>query len=181
MFTRSRVVTETPADETDSQQEVSDRRTVETSLAAWSPLQIVGLVIGIGYAVLGIVAVNRTGFDTSNIYQPHVMVWKLPHSPLLGVIEIGFGVLLVLGSVVPGGWRAFVGFLGAVAVAFGIVVLVESIPNRLNGWLGVTHRSGLVFLVSGAVLVLASLLSPVFFVAGVHRRERLVPRDRILT
>jgi len=86
---------------------VAEGRTVEATMPPWSPLQIIGLIAGIGMGVLGIAAVARTGFDTAHIYTPHDVVWKLPHSPLLGVIEIGFGLLMVLGSVVPGGWRSF--------------------------------------------------------------------------
>jgi hypothetical protein len=157
---------------------VAEGRTVEATMPPWSPLQLIGLIVGIGMGVLGVAAVARTGFDTSHIYTPHDLVWKFPHSPLLGVIEIGFGLLMVLGSVVPGGWRSFLALLGAISLAFGIVVLVEAAPNRLNDWLAVTHRNGWLFTAIGAVVVLAALLSPVF--GGVQRRDRLVQRDAVL-
>ena len=152
-------------------------RTVDVAIPPWSPLQFIGLVVGVGFGVLGIAAVARTGFDTSHIYTPHDLVWKFPHSPLLGVIEIGFGLLMVLGSVVPAGARAFLGLLGAIALAFGIVVLTESVPNRLNDWLAVTHRNGWLFVITGAVVVVASLVAPVF--GGVRRQRRIVRRDRV--
>lgn len=152
-------------------------RTVDVAMPPWSPLQFIGLVVGIGFAALGIAAVARTGFDTSHIYTPHDLVWKFPHSPLLAVIEIGFGALMVLGSVVPAGSRGFLGFLGAVALAFGIVVLTESVPNRLNGWLAVTHRNGWLFVITGAVVLVASLVAPVF--GGVRRQQRVVRRDQV--
>jgi hypothetical protein len=129
----------------------------------WSPAQLIGLVVGVGMAVLGIVALNRTGFDTSHIYTPHRTIWHLPHSPLLAVIEIGFGALMILASVVPGALRTLMGLLGAAALVFGIVVLVGTTPNRLNHWLGVTHSSGVLYTIIGAVVVLAAFVSPVFF------------------
>ena len=153
----------------------TDDRTVDVAMPPWSPLQLVGLVVGIGFGVLGIAAIARTGFDTSHIYTPHDVVWKFPHSPLLAAIEIGFGLLMVLGSVVPAGARAFLGLLGAIELAFGIVVLTESGPNRLNDWLAVTHRSGWLFLITGAVVLVASIVAPVL--GGVRRERRIVQRD----
>jgi len=157
---------------------VAEGRTVEATMPPWSPLQIIGLIVGIGMGVLGIAAVARTGFDTAHIYTPHDLVWKLPHSPLLGVIEIGFGLLMVLGSVVPGGWRSFLALLGAISLAFGIVVLVEAAPNRLNDWLAVTHRNGWLFTAVGAIVLLAALLSPVF--GGVQRHDRAIQRNAVM-
>jgi hypothetical protein len=162
----------------ESERRVAEDRTVDAAIPPWSPLQIIGLVAGIGFGVLGITAVARTGFDTAHIYTPHDVVWKLPHSPLLGVIEIGFGLLLILGSIVPGGARGFLTLLGSISLAFGIVVLTESIPNRLNDWLAVTHRNGWVYVITGGVVLVASLVAPVF--GGVRRRERVVARDRVV-
>ena len=61
------------------------------------------------------------------------------------------------------------GLLGAIGVAFGIVVLIETVPNTLNDWLAVTHRSGWLFLIGGGVVLLAAMFSPVF--GGSVRRE----------
>ena len=144
-------------------QVVEEPRTVQAATPAWSPAQIVALIAGIGVGVLGIAAVARTGFDTSHIYTPKYVVWHMQHSPLFALIEITFGVLLVLSGVVPGGFRGLMTALGAAALAFGIVVLSEAAPNRLNQWLGATHRTGWFYVAVGAVVVLAALLSPVFF------------------
>ena len=159
-----------------SEYRARDRR-VDVAVPPWSPLQFIGLIVGIGFGVLGIAAVARTGFDTAHIYTPHDVVWTFPHSPLLAVIEIGFGLLMVLGSVVPAGARGFLGLLGSIALAFGIVVLTESVPNRLNDWLAVTHRNGWLYVISGAVVLLASLVAPVF--GGVRHQRRVVERDQV--
>src|SRR5207237_485503 len=111
--------------------QVEERPTVAAAPTPWSPAQIIGLAIGIGFTVLGIAAVARTGFDTDHIYRPHYLVWHLPHSPLLAVSEIGFGVLMVIASVVPGGLRSLMALLGAISLAFGIVILVDAAPDNL--------------------------------------------------
>jgi len=157
--------------------EVDDDRGRYARMPLWSPAQIIGLIAGIGFIVLGVVSVIRTGFDTGDIYRPHEVVWNFPHSPLLGVIEIGFGALLVIASVVPGGARGLLAFLGAVSLAFGIVVLVEQTPNRLNDWLAVTHRSGLLYAVVGAVVLISALLAPVF--GGDHGRPVVRQRELV--
>src|SRR3954447_5658833 len=137
-------------------EEIVDDRSTYAEGPAWSPAQIIGLIIGIGFVVLGVVAVNKTGFNTDHIYTPHDDVWRFPHSPLLAVCEIGFGVLVILASVVPGGARFALAFLGAVALVFGIIVLANGWQDNLNHWLAATHRTGWLFTIVGAVLILAA-------------------------
>jgi hypothetical protein len=136
----------------------------------------VGLIGGIGFTILGIVTVVKSGFDTSHIYTPHVVVWHLPASPLFAVIEIGFGVLLILASVVPGGSRPLLAFFGAAALIFGIVVLASADNSRLNYWLGSTHRTGLLYTIYGAVLLVTALFAPAF---GGSRRARRRVAERV--
>jgi hypothetical protein len=124
--------------------------------------------------VLGIAAVVRTGFDTSHVYTPHMTVWHLPHSPLLAVCEIGWGALMILASVVPGGVRWLMGLLGVGMLVLGLVVLIGSTPARLHHWLGVSHSNGWLFTIVGAVVALASIVSPVFLGGTHHRRVRHV-------
>ncbi len=165
-----------PGDAYDEQptRTIEERDTAGARTAPWSPAQIIGLIVGIGFVVLGVAAVVRTGFDTSHIYSPHVVVWQLPQSPLFALIEIAYGVLLIAASVVPGGMRSLMGLLGAIALAFGLVIVVGSTPTRLNHWLGVTHRNGWLFVIVGAVVLLAAILSPVFGGGRSHRHVRVV-------
>jgi hypothetical protein len=135
---------------------------------------LIALIAGVGFAVLGIAAVARTGFDTSHIYTPRVVLWRLPHNPLLAVIEIGYGALLIISAVVPGGMRAFMGLLGSAALVFGIVILAGPTPHRLTHWLGVNHSNGLFFTIVGAVVVVSAIVSPVFFGGARRRRIRSV-------
>jgi len=169
-YERERVVD--PADRVDPDDpvivqddyEAVDRRPgMAVAAPPFSPAQFIALIAGIGFVVLGIAAVAQTGFDTDHIYTPHERVWGLGHSPLLGLIEIGFGVLMLVAAVVPGGQRELMGLLGAIALAFGLVIFVDAARDDLNRWLGVTERSGWFFTIVGAVTLLAALLSPVFF------------------
>jgi hypothetical protein len=142
-------------------------------VAEWSPAQLVGLIFGIGITVLGFVALARTGFNTDNIYSPHALAWRLPHSPLMALIEVGFGVLLLVASVVPGGMHSLIALLGALALSFGIVVVAMTPPDRLNHSLGVEDKNGWFFIVVGGVLLLAGLVSPTF----TTRTRKHVVRD----
>jgi hypothetical protein len=153
--------------------EVEHGQRNRSMLAQWSPAQLVGLIVGIGITVVGCVALARTGFNTSNIYSPHALAWRLPHSPLMALIEVGFGMLLIVGAVVPGGMRSLIALSGAVALSFGIVVVSMTPPNRLNHWLGVEDKNGWFFIVVGGVLLLAGLVSPVF----TTRTRKHVVRD----
>jgi hypothetical protein len=145
---------------------VRDRATYSTT--PWSPAQIIGLAVGIGFVVFGIAALNQTG--ASHLFTPHATVWHLGYSPLLGWCTIAFGGLLVLASVVPGAVRSVMVLLGAVAVTLGIVVVVDAAPSRLHRWLGVTHTNGWVYIAVGAGLVLAAFVSPVFYLGQRHER-----------
>jgi hypothetical protein len=136
----------------------------------WSPAQLVSLVIGVGFAVFGIVALTRTGFHSAHIYTPVATVWRMPSTPLLGVLEIAYGALLIVSSVVPGGMRALMGLLGAMALVVGITALFRPIPHNLVHWLGVSHRSGVVYTIIGAVIVVTAFAAPVF-VSDTRRRR----------
>jgi len=123
-------------------------------------LQFIGLVIGIGFTVLGIAVVAKTGVDTSHIYQPHTAVWHLSQNPLMGLIEIAFGVLVVLSSVTPGGTRPALAFFGVLSFVFGLIVVTNVAPNHLFNWVAVNHRNGWLFFAVGLVLALPALLMP---------------------
>jgi len=152
----------TPIDDRQATYGVTERRAAGMTTRTWSLAQIIGLIVGIGYTALGIAAVVDTGFDTNNLDTPHNVVWGFAHSPLLGAIEIAFGVLMILASIFPGGARVSLALLGAIALIFGIVVLAADNPGRLNDWLATTDRNGWLFLITGAVVLLAALFAPNF-------------------
>src|SRR4051794_32007304 len=78
----------------------------------WSPAQIVAVVIGVAFVILGIAGLARTGFSTEHLMSPQHEVLGFRHTPLLGAIEIVFGALLILAGVAAGGARSLMAFLG---------------------------------------------------------------------
>jgi hypothetical protein len=157
MRTRRTVETVEPAQTTTPAPEASTTKPVVRS--PWSPAQIVALIIGIGFVVLGFAALAKTG--SSHLYTPRDVVWHLGHSPLLGWGEVAFGALLVITGVVPGGLRTLMGLLGAGSLALGIIIVVDAATYHLHRWLNVTHTNGWLYIACGAVLLLAALFSPV--------------------
>jgi hypothetical protein len=151
-----------------------EERRSPTAVTTWSPAQVIGMIVGIGFTVLGIAAVADLGFDTSDLYQPQREVWQLPHSPLLGLGEIGFGVLMIVASVVPGAVRSLMALLGAGALVFGIAILVEAGIDDLRRWFGVEDSNGWLYAITGAAVLLAAMLSPVFVGGGRRTRRRYV-------
>ncbi len=168
MRTRARRAPDEVVDTTTAEPVVHEQATYTAT--PWSPAQLIGLVVGIGFVVLGIAALNQTG--STDLYSPHATVWHLGHSPLLGWAEIGFGVLLVLASVVPGAARSLMVLLGAVALTLGILIVADVATARLQRWLGVDDTNGWLYVVVGAVLVLTAFASPTFY--G-RRREATTP------
>ena len=139
----------------------------------WSPAQFVSLIVGVAAIVLGIVALAKTGIHGDWLRTPHCEVWSFHHTPLLAVVEIAFGVLLVLASVSAGASRTFMALLGVLAVAFGVVILADAWPARMHHWFGVHDRNGWLFVITGGVVLLAGLVLPTF-----SRPETRVVRER---
>jgi hypothetical protein len=136
---------------------------VETRPARhWSPAQFVSLIVGAAAIVFGIVALAKTGIHGNWLRSPHREAWSFDHTPLLAVIEIGFGVLLVLAATSAGASRAFMAMLGVLAIAFGVVVLADAWPARMHRWFGVHDRNAWLFVITGGVVLLAGLLLPTF-------------------
>jgi hypothetical protein len=118
--------------------------------------------VGVAAVVFGIVALAKTGIHGDELRTPHREVWSFDHTPLLGVVEIGFGVVLILASVSAAGSRVFMALLGVVAVAFGVLIVADAWPVRMHRWFGVHDRNGWLFVIAGGVVVVAGLLLPTF-------------------
>lgn len=146
----------------------------------WSPAQVVALVIGAIFVLMGVIALVRAGLEFDRMFSPEVAVADLHHTPLLGLIEVAFGLFLVMAGALPGGARDGMVFLGVVALGFGIVVIVE--PDSMHRTLGVHAENGWVYLISGILVVLTAMLAPVFWardsraVARTARDEEIVIR-----
>jgi len=131
----------------------SERR---THLATWSPAQAVALIIGIGLTALGAVGMARGGFDD---VTTHVNMGGLHHTTLLGIIELAFGVLMMAAGAIPGAARGAMVFLGALALAFGIMVAVG--PAPFHDSLATHSVHAALYITIGAVSLLTAMAAPV--------------------
>jgi hypothetical protein len=136
----------------------------------WSPAQLVALVIGILFTVIGAVALARTGINPDTMDQVKASGPLWDHTAWLAIGEIAFGLLMIGAGVIPGGARGFMTFLGILALAAGIAMLVA--PEDLM----TQESTGWAFIIAGGVSLLAAAISPVFFSrdrVGYHRRREV--------
>src|SRR3954447_25858629 len=173
MFRSRRVVDDGPVaeDRAVENDRVESRRTA-VERPPWSPAQLVALIIGIVSTVIGVIALTKTGIHSNamDVVRSNGPLWQ--HTAWLAIREIVFGLLMIGAGVVPGGSRGMMTFLGILALAFGIAVLVAKDDLRaedITGW---------AFIIAGGVSLLAAALSPVFFGsdrrAGYSRRREVV-------
>jgi hypothetical protein len=167
MFTRNRDATDLRDREDVRDDEVRNDEVVEetSSRTAWSPAQFVAGIIGIAAIAFGAIALAKTGLNTDTLYHPHKTVLGFSHTPLLALAEIGFGVLMLLSALTVGG-RSFMALLSAAAIGLGIVVVADWWNARLYHWLGVTDRNGWMFIIVGAIGLVAAVLFPTVVSGG---------------
>ncbi|MBV8162536.1 MAG: hypothetical protein JO265_16585 [Acidimicrobiia bacterium] len=136
--------------------EVGTRRTV-VERPPWSPAQLVALIIGVISTVIGVIALINTGVHAHamNVVRTNGPLWQ--HTAWLAIGEIVFGLIMIGAGVVPGGARGLMTFMGILALAFGIAVLVA--PNDLRA----QDATGWAFIIAGGASLLAAAISPVFF------------------
>jgi hypothetical protein len=118
----------------------------------WSPGTALVALAGAALAVVGIVALTRTGINQS-WYTPVEQVGGIDHTALLAAIEVGVGALLVfLGLAGARYLCALVCLAGAVAAA---VAAVE--PDRFQRELAIERWWAITLTVAGALLAIAAM------------------------
>jgi hypothetical protein len=125
---------------------------------AWSRMSagsVLAVVVGASLAVVGLIALLRAGVD-GTWFRPVVEVLEADHTALLGVLEIGAGVLLVVAGLT--GSRIPVTVLG-LALALGATALAIE-PDELQRELAIEPWWAWTLAAAGAVLVLAALHAP---------------------
>jgi len=124
----------------------------------WSPAQLFAGGLGLFLTVLGGIALARTGFG--DLTSPDTTVLDFGHTPLLAIIEIVFGVVLMLDAASAFASRSMLIGFGAIAAAFGLIIAIE--PGAFQDWLGVSRANGWLYLALGAGAFVLGSLSPVF-------------------
>lgn len=137
----------------------SETRVVERP--PWSPAQIVAVIAGIVLVVVGGVALARSGVNFSNVPATHSSVASLHFTSMSAVIQLVAGVFLLAGGAYPDTAKASMAVWGAVLLAFGLIVAIDSVPF-FTMW-GYTTSNGVFYAVIGGVLLLAAAVSPIIF------------------
>jgi hypothetical protein len=105
--------------------------------------------------VLGLIAVARGGLS-GPLTEPVVDVVGFSHTPLLGLIEAGTGLILFLCAL--WGTRASTLFVGVLVAIAGIVVAAA--PDAFASSLATESSYGVFLIVLGGIVALTSLLIP---------------------
>ena len=142
--------------------------------AAWSPAQAVVLAAGLALAVIGGIALARTGLHFNDIPATGAQAAGLHHTSLSAVIELGVGVVLLGVGAVPGAARGLMTFFGVVLLGAGLVVAIQ--PSSFHKWLGYDAGNGVFIAIIGGVLLLAAMVSPVIWGTRDRRRVASSPR-----
>lgn len=129
----------------------------------WSPAQLVALILGVVFVVLGGIALARTGIDIHHLSYKHVKVAGAGQTQLAAYIEIVFGALLLAAGALPGGGRGGMIFLGIVSFIFGIIV--EAQPSSFYNRLGIGTGYALFLILVGIVLLVTAMVAPVYWMA----------------
>jgi uncharacterized membrane protein YdbT with pleckstrin-like domain len=104
------------------------------------------LIAGVTSLVFGIGAIALAGLAGS-ITEPVVRVFTFDHTPLLGVIEVGVGVVLIVAALVPGG-----------AIAGGALILAEYPWTQTE--LAAEQDFGWVAIAVGAAAYIGAMVAP---------------------
>lgn len=143
---------------------------VETERSApvrWDLPALLAAATGVALIVIGVLALVRSGID-GTWYQPVVEVAGISHTPLLGAIEIGVGVLLVLAAMA--GVRVLAALVALAAGVAAVVVAIE--PGAVERELAIETE----WAVALAVGLLAVGLLILSLGRAGERRERRVER-----
>lgn len=102
--------------------------TVEISRDRWDVASLLAMAVGVALVVIGAVALVRAEVD-STWYSPVVEVAGAGHTALLGAVEVGVGVLLILAGLAHA--RILAAFVALVAgVGAALVALEPELADR---------------------------------------------------
>ncbi len=135
----------------------------------WSPGSALVALAGAALAVVGIVALTRTGINGS-WYRPVEQVGGIDHTPLLAAIEVGAGVLLVVVGLV--GRRILTGLVCVLAAIAAGVAAVD--PAEVEHELAI-QRWWAIGLVAGAAGLAVVAMMP-WSTRTVERRQPALRR-----
>jgi hypothetical protein len=127
-------------------------RATTTTHSRWDLGSVLATAAGIALAVLGAVTLVRTGVN-GTWYSPVEEVAGIRHTPLLGIIELGVGVALILAGLAGNNLlAAIIAFGAAIAAA---VVAIDT--DRFREELGMEQWWATTLAIVGGALALLLL------------------------
>jgi hypothetical protein len=149
---------------------VRSETTVASSRIAIGPGQVIAGVLGLALVIIGAITAARGSIDdTLNV--PIVRTAGFDQSAMVGLVEVGLGLLLILGAMSYYA-RWLVVTVGVLMVAGGIVVGSAG-PTLLHD-LGTVHGTGWAMVVAGAVAIVAGCMGQI-----VHTRNRVKSSESV--
>jgi hypothetical protein len=127
---------------------------VASSRVVVSPGQVIAGVLGLVLAIIGAIAVARSGVDSS-LNVPMVRAAGFNQSAMVGLGELALGLLLILSALSYEGRGLIVG-IGVVMVIGGVVIGAAG-PTILRD-LGTVHGTGWALMVGGIIAIVAGSL-----------------------
>jgi hypothetical protein len=155
----------------DNEREHAHRSAAERSVdrRTWSPAQFVAGLVGFLLVVLGGIALARLGFAGS-ITGETATIAGLSATRLWAIIEIVLGLILLGIASSPYRVRGGLMTMGLLFSAFGVIVAVE--PAPFGDTLGLDQTSGVIWLITGLILVVVAWVSPT--IISQHRTTETV-------
>jgi len=119
-----------------------------------SPGQVIASALGLVIAIVGAITVARGGFDSS-LNVPMVRAGGFDQSAMVGLAELGLGLLLILGAL-SYATRGLVVAVGVLMVIGGVIIGAAG-PTILRD-LGTVHGTGWALMVAGIIAIVAGSL-----------------------
>jgi hypothetical protein len=121
----------------------------------WAFDSVICGIIGVAFAIVGLIAMSRAGMDAP-LSDPAVEVLGFGHTALLGLIEVGVGVALLIAAAMASRGAAI--FLGTVLGIASFVAAIEA--ERLDDRLGVESGFAWLSFIMAIVIVVTAMLVP---------------------
>ena len=127
-----------------------------TRYGSVSPAAIIAGIVAVGLLVIGGITVARAGTD-GGLDNPIVSVAGFKATALLGLIEVGFGIVLLIAALSRS--TASILFFGIVGLVASLVAVFQ--PTIGNGSLAIERGFAVLVAIAMAIVVVATLLPTV--------------------
>ena len=132
-----------------------EKRVRTTSMSHVAPDAIITGVVGLAVLLFGLIAVVRAGLGGA-LDEPTVRVLSVNHTAMLGLIEIGIGLRLLLSASAM--WRTGEMLFGVLLAIAGFVGAVQA--DSLREKLALESSMGWMAAVAGLLVIVSVLVLP---------------------